>query len=110
MNPDKIKNLIPAIIELLKKADHKIGWAYVEYSEDGCGWCCDAEENYLDYEEDGWEINITYECSGDRNGDFWHGEVTAIRACRYDEESDEVKVFTRADCAELIRAVNEYLA
>lgn len=101
--------LIPTIMEQFKNADHEYGELYIESSEDGCGICCDPVENFFCYDEDGWDIEISYDCEETRNGN-WRGEVTEIGACHYDRESGEQSEFYDADCAELKRAVNEYLA
>lgn len=114
--------LIPAIVELLKNNGHEIGESYCERDEDGWGRCDESISNYLCYEEDGWFIEITYECCGEwvyAPGDYWTppscdlrsawGEVKEITAYHYDEETDEETEFGEEDLNELWRALDEEL-
>lgn len=66
--------LIPTLVELIRNNDHEIGESYYEQDEDGWGRCDDSTTNYLCYEEDGWLIEVTYECCGEWDndpGDYW---------------------------------------
>lgn len=117
-----LKSLIPTIVEQMRNNDHNIGESYFEQDEDGWGRCCDSETNYLCYEEDGWLIEITYECCGEwdiDSGDYWTppsselrkawGEVTEITATHYDEETGEDTEFNDDDVKELWCALDEEL-
>lgn len=61
--------LIPTLVELIRNNDHEIGESYYEQDEDGWGRCDDSTTNYLCYEEDGWLIEVTYECCGEWDND-----------------------------------------
>ncbi len=114
--------LIPTLVELLRNNDHEIGDSYIEQDEDGWGRCDEPATNYLCYEEDGWLIEITYECCGEfynDPGDYWTppcydlksawGEVTEILASHTDEETDEESEFSDDDLKELWSALDEEL-
>lgn len=117
-----LNSLIPTIADQLRNDDHNIGQSYFEQDEDGWGRCCDSETNYLCYEEDGWLIEITYECCGEWDndpGDYWTppsctllkawGEVTEITATHYDEDADEETEFSEDDLKELWIALDKAL-
>ena len=117
-----LKDLIPTLVELLSKQDHEIGEPYYERDEYGMGRYNDSAANYLSYEEDGWVIEITYECCGEWDsdpGDYWNppycelqrawGEVSEISAYHYDEESGEETEFSEDDLQELWKALDEEL-
>lgn len=61
--------LIPTLVDLLSSNDHEIGESYYEQDEDGWGRCDDSTTNYFCYEEDGWLIEVTYECCGEWDND-----------------------------------------
>ena len=66
--------LIPTLVELLHNNDHEIGESYYEQDEDGWGRCDEPATNYLCYEDNGWLIEITYECCAESYndpGDYW---------------------------------------
>lgn len=108
----ELNALIPTIIKLMNKEEPKIG----DYQEG------EYEENSFTYEEDGWVIEIDYNCTG-----YWcieretwdypgccevtsgWGEVEEIRASHYDEETDEETEFSEEDLTDLYKAVNENL-
>lgn len=91
-------------------------------SEDGWQREDYPETNTLRYENDGWEVEVTYECSGFRGIDegdrytplsveinrAW-GEVTDIAACRYDEVTGETVEYGGGDLKGLWDALDEVL-
>ncbi|ROT10410.1 hypothetical protein ED388_04635 [Muribaculaceae bacterium Isolate-007 (NCI)] len=114
--------IIPTLVELIRNNDHEIGESYYEQDEDGWGRCDDSTTNYLCYEEDGWLIEVTYECCGEWDndpGDYWTppscdlrrawGEVTEITATHYDEDIDEESEFSEEDVNKLWIALDEEL-
>lgn len=114
--------LIPTLVELIRNNDYEIGESYYEQDEDGWGRCDDSTTNYLCYEEDGWLIEVTYECCGEwdnDHGDYWTppscdlrrawGEVTEITATHYDEDIDEESEFSEEDVNKLWIALDEEL-
>lgn len=114
--------LIPTLVDLLSSNDHEIGESHYEQDEDGCGRYDNSTTNYFCYEEDGWFIEVTYECCGEWNndpGDYmtppscdlrkaW-GEVTEITASHYDEDTDEESEFSEDDVKELWKALDKVL-
>lgn len=119
---EDLKKLIPTIVEQISDADHEIGDCYPEQDEDGWGMCSDYKTNYFAYEEDGWLIEVTYECCGEWDndpGDYWTppssdllrawGEVSEITVYHYDEETGEETEFERKDLNELWTAIDEAL-
>lgn len=114
--------LIPTLVDLLRKNGHEIGESYYDQDEDGWGLCDDSTTNYFCYEEDGWLIEVTYECCGEWDndpGDYltppscdlrraW-GEVTEITATHYDEDTDEESEFSDEDVKILWSALDEEL-
>ncbi len=114
--------LIPTLVELLSNNDHEIGESYYEQDEDGWGRCDESTTNYFYYEENGWCIEVTYECCGERDnapGDYWTppvcdlirawGEVKEITATHYDEDTDEETEFSKEDLRELWAALDKAL-
>lgn len=114
--------LIPTLVDLLRKNGHEIGESYYDQDEDGWGLCDDSTTNYLCYEEDGWLIDVTYECCGEWDndpGDYWTppncdlrrawGEVTEITVSHYDEITDEESEFSKEDVNKLWEALDEEL-
>jgi hypothetical protein len=114
--------LIPTLVDLLRNNDHEIGDSYIEQDEDGWGRCDEPATNYLCYEEDGWLIEITYECCGEWDndpGDYWTppcydlirawGNVTEILASHYDEETGDESEFSEEDVNKLWIALDEEL-
>ena len=114
-----LNRLIPVLVELLRNNDHEIGETFFE----DYGYCEESATNCLYYEEDGWEIEIEYTCTGEwlcEGGDYWNppctelirarGNVESICAYHYDEESGEDTVFSDADLKALRRALDKELA
>lgn len=114
--------LIPTLVEQLSNNDHEIGESYYEQDEDGWGRCDDSTTNYFSYEEDGWLIEVTYECCGEWSndpGDYWTpsscdlrkawGEITEITASHYDEDTDEETKFSDDDVKDLWIALAKVL-
>lgn len=114
--------LIPTLVELLHNNDHEIGESYYEQDEDGWGRCDEPATNHLCYDDDGWLIEITYECCAETYndpGDYWTppshdlkgawGKVTEILASHTDEETDEESEFSDDDLKELWGALDEEL-
>lgn len=114
--------LIPTLVELIRNNDHEIGESYYEQDEDGWGRCDNSTPNYLCYEEDGWLIEIYYDCCGvwdNAPGDYltqpssnlrraW-GEVTEITATHYDEDTADESEFSEEDVKILWYALDEEL-
>lgn len=113
--------LIPQLIDLVLD-DPEIGDSYYEQDEDGWGCFNDYKTNYACYDEDGWYIEITYECCGEwscDDGDYWTptscdlkrawGSVSEITACHYDEDTDEETEFSDDDLKELWSALDKAL-
>jgi hypothetical protein len=114
--------LIPTLVEQLSNSDHEVGESYYDQDEDGWGICYDNFTNYFCYEEDGWLIEVTYECCGEWDndpGDYWTppssnlrrawGEVTEITATHYDEDADEETEFSEDDLKEFWIALDKAL-
>lgn len=110
--------LFPLLINQLKENDHEIPMSFI-LNSDGSG---DPEENYFSYEEDGWQIEVVYDCWGEwevDEGDYWTpsnrrlvkawGEVTNLSVTHYDEETDEETEFSQKDLTELYNSLNEAL-
>lgn len=119
---EDLKNLFPILVDYVRENDHRIGSCYYEQDEDGWGLCCDYENNYVCYEEDGWYIEISYKCAGTwcEDGDgYWtpretylksaSGGVEEITATHYDEETGEETEFDDDDLDELYRRINKEL-
>lgn len=119
---DDLKALLPTLLELFSKEDPQIGESYWEQDEDGWGKCNDYESNCFIYEEDGWCIEINYECCGEFSndpGDYWTppcydlirawGEVSEITAYHYDEETGDETEFSEEELAEFFEPFNEEL-
>lgn len=101
--------LIPTLVELIRNSEHIIG--------DGR-----KLHNGIVYEEDGWFIEISYECIGEwiyDKGNRWEpsfyeledawGEVTEIVAYHTDEESGKETEFSIDENDELWKALNKCL-
>ena len=114
--------LIPTLVEQFLKKGHEIGESYFEHDEDDWGRCEDSTTNYFCYAEDGWFIEVTYECCGEWDndpGDYWTppssdlirawGEVKEISASHYDEDTDEESEFSEEDLCELWEELNKSL-
>lgn len=119
---EDLKVLIPTIVDLFNNTNHEIGESCYEQDEDGWGRCEDSTTNYFTYDEDGWLIEVTYECCGEwcnDPGDYWNppcydlirgwGEVTAITASHYDEETGDKTEFSVDDLDELWKVLDEEL-
>ena len=104
-----LKALLPSLLQLFSEADCEIGDR--EY-----------EHNCFYYEEDGWEIEVHYECCGEYledSGDYWNppcydllrgwGEVTEITAYHYDDETGDEVEFSSNELAELFAPFNDIL-
>lgn len=106
--------LIPDIVELLGQNSHEIGSCSYDIDENGpCRCDDDPIENYFCYEQDGWTIEIFYDCFGDWDGDTlrraW-GRVTDIMASHYDEATRELSEFSESDCEDLWAAADKALS
>lgn len=108
----ELNALIPTIIALMSKEEPEIG----NYEEN------DYQHNIFTYQEDGWDIEIEYRCTGDyyyEAGDYYTpsfeelerawGEVDEIRVFHYDDETEDETEFTGEDLTDLTLAVNKYL-
>lgn len=106
--------LIPQLVALMLD-NPKIG----EHFQDGNDYDETWSENYVSYDDDGWCVEVSFQCCGvwdyDR-GDWatppswtlqhaW-GEVTDLTASHYDETTDEETVFDGADLDELRSALD----
>lgn len=106
--------LIPQLIDLVLEEP--------EIGGDGFGCYSDPKANSVRYAEDGWDIEICYECTGDWDndpGDYmtppssklrdaW-GEVTEIGAYHYDEATDEETEFSESDMKEVRMSLDKAL-
>lgn len=103
---EKLASIIPVILERFEKLDHNIGYSDWEGDE--------YETNYFCYDEDGWDIEIGYECCGKWDidpGDYWTpptndlvstwGRVIDLTVSHYDEETDEETEFSADDLSGL---------
>ena len=119
---EDLRTLIPVISDKISGVYHQIGESCLEHNEDGWGQSADYSTNYFTYEDDGWYIEITYQCCGewdDAPGDYWTppccelrkawGEVTGITASHYDEDADEETEFEVQDLTELWDAIDGVL-
>lgn len=83
----------------------------------------DHPDTNLVYDEDGWFIDITYQCEGEyfyEPGDYWtpessgllsaSGEIIRLKASHYDEDTEEETEFSEYDVRELCDALNCALA
>lgn len=117
-----LRAIIPTIVALLANNDHQFGESSIERDEDGWGRCDDCADNCLTYEEDGWYIEISYQCNGEWEyapGDYWTpsssdlrkawGEVTEISASHYDDETGEESEFSDDDLTELWQELDRVL-
>lgn len=119
---DDLKNLLPTLIDLFNEEEHEIGESHEYESEDGRGWCDDYEQNCFTYEEDGWYVEVYYECCGEYcndSGDYWNppcydlirawGRVTEINVLHSDEETGDETEFSKEDLAQFFAPFNELL-
>ena len=113
--------LIPQLKDLVLK-NAVIGDSICEITEDGIGGYDEPISNSVIYEEDGWNIEIVFDCSGEWEsdpGDSWTpsecellkawGEVTEIFASYYDEDTEEETVFGADVLNELWSALDKAL-
>lgn len=113
-NMEKLASIIPVILERFETLDHNIGYSDWEGDE--------YETNSFCYEEDGWLIEITYECCGKWDidpGDYWTpptndlvsawGRVTELTASHYSEETDEEIEFSEEDLSGLRSELNKII-
>lgn len=113
--------LIPQLTELVLD-NPEIGESYYEQDEDGWNRCDYSKSNCVCYEENGWCIEIQFDCCGawdNDRGDYWSpgsaelqnawGEVTEITASHYDEDTDEETEFNEEDLKELWSALDKAL-
>lgn len=118
---DDLNALIPQLTDLVLD-NPEIGESGFERDEDGWCRCDNSTTNCVCYEEDGWSIEITFECCGEwasAPGDYWTppscelvgawGKVTEIAAYHCDEETDEETVFSDEDVKELWSALDKAL-
>lgn len=119
---NEIEALIPVLTDLLAQSPKKIGKSSWQLTEDGWQREDYPETNWLDYDKDGWDVEITYECTGFReldDGDrdtppsveinrAW-GEVTDIYASRYDEDTEETVEYSYDELRPLYAALDEVL-
>ena len=114
-----LNELIPQLISMILD-NPEIGDSY---SEDGDGgyeeeWA----ENYANYYQDGWNIEVNYRCIGKWDCDPGPsycpsnlnrlgatGEVTGIFASYLDEDTDEYKEFSDEEIDTLWRALDKSL-
>lgn len=93
-----------------------------EHFQDGNDYNETWSENYISYDDDGWCVEVSFQCCGvwdyDR-GDWatppswtlqraW-GEVTDLTASHYDETTDEETSFVGNELNELWSALNRAL-
>lgn len=118
----EINALIPVLVDLLVQSPKKIGKSSWQLTEDGWQREDNPETNCLDYDHGGWEIEVTYECTGfydiddgDRDtppsveiNRAW-GEVTDIYASRYDEDTEETVEYSYDELRPLYAALDEVL-
>lgn len=114
--------LIPVLTDMML-AEPQIGDSCRYVDEDGIT-CQDVDPktNYVCYEENGWCIEVYYECCGKWSydpGDYWTpeshdlvsawGHVTAIYASHTDEDTDEETEFSEEEIEGLRNALDEAL-
>lgn len=109
-----LAQVTPTIIELFEKADHEVGFSDSEGDE--------YETNYFCYDQNGWDIELCYECCGKwhiERGDYWTppsedlvkvwGNIVELTATYYDEESEEVIEFDDEDLKDLRSEIMEII-
>lgn len=111
---EDLKKIIPEILRIISTRKHNIGISYPELNEDGCGFTSEYGSNSISYDEDGWQIEIGYKCSGyldEATGEYKSvfGEVTEIFVSHYDEDTDEETEFSEEDCYDLGVAIDRAL-
>lgn len=115
---EDLNKLTSEIIDLVRE-DPEIGKTHYNGIDD-----IDVEwaENYAYYEEDGWEIEIHFRCTGNAihdSGDYYtapsdyienaRGEVLGITALHYDEDTDETTYFNDSNLKDLWNAIDQSL-
>lgn len=118
----ELNALIPEIIAKLSENEHEIGTSSIERSEDGYGKNDEPTANYFTFEEDGWLVEVVYNCCGEwetSSGDYWNppycelkkawGDAVEISASYYDEGAEEETAFSECDLRELKYAINQEL-
>ena len=119
---DDLKALLPTLLKLFSKEEHNIGESYWDEDEDGWSKRHDYASNCFIYEEDGWYIEVEYECCGEfdsDSGDYWNapycelrcawGKVSEISASYYDEETGDGIEFSEDELEEFLAPFNELL-
>lgn len=119
---EDLKALLPTLLELFSQEDHEIGESYWEYDEDGRGRHNDYMPNCFIYDEDGWYVEVHYECCGvyhDDPGDYWTppcedlirawGKVSEINAYYYEEDTDEETEFSKEELKGFFAPFNKEL-
>lgn len=119
---DDFKALLPTLLDLFSNEDHEIGESYWDQDEDGWGKCNDYTPNCFTYEEDGWYVEVHYECCGEYEsdpGDYWNppycelirawGEVSEINVSYYDEDTEEEITFSEEELAEFFAPFDKLL-
>lgn len=118
---DLIK-LIPEIVELVEGNEHNFGRTVGEQDESGWYPVDEGGRNKVYYEEDGWYVEVTYQCAGvfEYYSRDWltplsyemtcgHGHVIGIDIEHYDEESGEVSTFSKDDIKPLEEEIDKVL-
>lgn len=89
-------DLIPEISEMLRKTDHNIGCSIVDEDEDGRSVSHEWEDNYFEYEEDGWEMYFYYSLHIDTDPEDQEYETGPLEICmeecyvsHYDEDGEQ---------------------
>lgn len=100
---ENLREIYPQLLQLVRDNSHEIG----DYEEDI------SYSNMVQYDKDGWSIQIDYECTGRyyMNGDLqdgW-GTVTDIFAYYIDDETGYEEQMQEDSLAELYELVNEVL-
>ena len=108
------KDILPTLINLFSNEDHQIGVS--EYGHD------EYESNNFIYEEDGWYVEVNYECCGEyvnEAGDYWTppcfelirgwGRVSEITVIHTDDETGEETEFCDEEMQEIIAIFDEEL-
>lgn len=114
--------LVPELVRMILEADHEIGWSGYEYdSDDGSlGRYDHYEPNSIEYEKDGWSIEVKYECCGEwvnDPGDYYNPPVcdlkskwfrfVSIEAGYCDSETGEEYIFSDEELIPIARAITD---
>lgn len=104
-----LNSLLPVLVNLIKNMPHKISDSDFK-----------SESNFLNYNKDGWDIQIRYECYGERDYDPGDnctapsselirvsGEVTELYAYHYDENIGEEIDFSEEELREFWIALDK---